>query len=264
MSMASTKKWTRRAADFEVRTTFSVVGGGAAGLMAAGAALERGLSVCLFDKNRQLGQQGAHHRQGPLQRDQQLPGGGGGGRLPPGREVPLRGALGFFPPGHHGLFRGPGRPLKDGAGPAGVPRVGQCPRHRRRPGAVCRPGPPVHPAGCDGRPRGKRPGRGGAHRRRERTGAAASSSAAGAPLTRAPAPTGTATSWPRLLGHTIVTPTPSLVPLVERGAWCSPADGPLPAQLRGKGDPAGQEEARLRGFRRSCCSPTLGFRGLPS
>ena len=32
-----------------------VVGGGAAGLMAAGAALERGLSVCLFDKNRQLG-----------------------------------------------------------------------------------------------------------------------------------------------------------------------------------------------------------------
>ena len=32
-----------------------VVGGGAAGMMAAGAALERGLSVCLFDKNRQLG-----------------------------------------------------------------------------------------------------------------------------------------------------------------------------------------------------------------
>jgi len=31
------------------------VGGGAAGLMAAGTALERGLSVCLFDKNRQLG-----------------------------------------------------------------------------------------------------------------------------------------------------------------------------------------------------------------
>ena len=32
-----------------------IVGAGAAGLMAAGAALERGLSVCLFDKNRQLG-----------------------------------------------------------------------------------------------------------------------------------------------------------------------------------------------------------------
>ena len=32
-----------------------IVGGGAAGLMAAGTALSRGLSVCLFDKNRQLG-----------------------------------------------------------------------------------------------------------------------------------------------------------------------------------------------------------------
>ena len=32
-----------------------IVGGSAAGLMAAGTALSRGLSVCLFDKNRQLG-----------------------------------------------------------------------------------------------------------------------------------------------------------------------------------------------------------------
>lgn len=32
-----------------------VVGGGAAGLMAAGAAASRGLSVGLFDKNQQLG-----------------------------------------------------------------------------------------------------------------------------------------------------------------------------------------------------------------
>ena len=32
-----------------------IVGGGAAGLMAAGTAQSRGLSVALFDKNRQLG-----------------------------------------------------------------------------------------------------------------------------------------------------------------------------------------------------------------
>ena len=32
-----------------------IVGGGPAGLMAAGTALGRGLSVCLLDKNRQLG-----------------------------------------------------------------------------------------------------------------------------------------------------------------------------------------------------------------
>ena len=42
MSMASTRKWTRRAADLKIYDLL-MVGGGAAGLMAAGAALERGL-----------------------------------------------------------------------------------------------------------------------------------------------------------------------------------------------------------------------------
>ena len=32
-----------------------IIGAGAAGLMAAGAALEKGLSVLLFDKNEKLG-----------------------------------------------------------------------------------------------------------------------------------------------------------------------------------------------------------------
>ena len=53
-----------------------VIGGGAAGMMAAIAAAERGAAVRLLEPNER-------HRQGPVQRDQQLHRGGAVGAYSP-------------------------------------------------------------------------------------------------------------------------------------------------------------------------------------
>ena len=49
-----------------------VIGGGAAGLMAALSAAEAGASVLLLEAQRKAGQENLHYRQGPLQCDQRL------------------------------------------------------------------------------------------------------------------------------------------------------------------------------------------------
>ncbi len=63
------------------------------------------------------------------------------------------------------------------------------------------------------------------------------------------------------VGHTIVTAHALFGAFGGAGPLVPPADGPLPAQLRGEGDPAGQEEARLRGFRRAAVHPLWAFQG---
>ena len=82
----------------------AVVGGGAAGLMAAIAAAEGGGQVTLLEPNDRLGKKTEHHRQWPVQRDQQLLPGGASAEHPPERAVSVRGLRPVRQPGRHGLF----------------------------------------------------------------------------------------------------------------------------------------------------------------
>ena len=81
-----------------------IVGGGPAGLMAAGTALGRGLSVCLLDKNRQLGRKLRITGKGRCNVTNNCPVEEAVAACPRGGKVPLRGAFRLFPPGHYGLF----------------------------------------------------------------------------------------------------------------------------------------------------------------
>ena len=58
----------------------AVVGGGAAGMLSAAVAAERGMRVALFEKNAFTGKKTAYYRQGPLQCYKQLPAGRGFGK----------------------------------------------------------------------------------------------------------------------------------------------------------------------------------------
>lgn len=49
-----------------------IIGGGAAGLMAAVTAADCGKSVIIFEKNQRVGKKAPYHGKGSLQRDQQL------------------------------------------------------------------------------------------------------------------------------------------------------------------------------------------------
>ena len=203
--------------------------------MAAGAALGRGLSVCLFEKKPAAGAQGAHHRQGALQRDQQLPCGGSGGRLPPGREVPLPGLFGLYPPGHHGLFRGPGGPPEDRAGPAGVPPSRTAPRTLPRPwprwaaGArvVRQPVTQILLEGGEGPP-GCQPPQGDVRGR-------AVLLCCGGASYPGTGSNGDGYKLAAAAGHTIVEPTPSLVPPGGAGPLVPEAHGPSPCGTWGSG-----------------------------
>lgn len=81
-----------------------VVGGGAAGLMAAGTLLQRGRTVALFDKNQQLGRKLRITGKGRCNVTNDCTVEEAVAACPPGREVPLRGLFPLYPPGHHGLF----------------------------------------------------------------------------------------------------------------------------------------------------------------
>ena len=173
-----------------------VVGGGAAGLMAAGAALERGLSVCLFDKNLQLGRKVRITGKGRCNVTNNCPAEEVVAACPRGGKF-LYGALSAFSPQDTmAFFEGLGVPLKTERGRRVFPVsdnahdiAGALERYAA--GATVIREAVTAVLVENGRAVGCAPPPG-------RTGAAASSSAAGAPPTRGQAPTGTATSWPRL------------------------------------------------------------------
>ena len=102
-----------------------IVGAGAAGLMAAGAAARLGHAVTVLGTHRKTGPKDPCHRQGALQPDQRLR----RRRIPAARphQPPV---FVFFavrvPPGpDHGAVRVAGGGPQSGAGAAGVPGVGQ-------------------------------------------------------------------------------------------------------------------------------------------
>ena len=70
-------------------TPVVVIGGGAAGMMAALAARQTGAQVTLVEPNEKLGRK-VHHRQGPVQPDQQHHTPGGAGPRASERTVPVQ------------------------------------------------------------------------------------------------------------------------------------------------------------------------------
>ncbi|MEI3064125.1 MAG: NAD(P)/FAD-dependent oxidoreductase [Oscillospiraceae bacterium] len=86
---------------------------------------------------------------------------------------------------------------------------------------------PGHGAPPGGRPPRRRPDGAGANGART-----ASFSHRRPVLPRSPAPTGYGYRLAAALGHTVVEPTGSLVPLVENGGWCAQMQG-LPCGMCG-------------------------------
>ena len=193
MNTASTKRWTRRAA--EVLKTYDVLieGGGPAGLMAAGTALGRGLSVCLLDKNRQLGRKLRITGKGRCNVTNNCPVEEAVAACPRGEKFLYGAFSAFSPQDTMAFFEGLGVPLKTERGRRVFPVSDSAhdiadALERYAAGAAIVREAVTAVLVENGEAVGVPPGS---------TGGAASSSAAGAPPTRGRAPTGTATSWPR-------------------------------------------------------------------
>ena len=78
-------------------TDVLVIGGGAAGMMAALAAADQGAQVCLLERNPKVGAQAVYYRQGPVQRDEPLRRGAGACQHPRNSRF-LYGAMTRTPP----------------------------------------------------------------------------------------------------------------------------------------------------------------------
>lgn len=196
-----------------------VVGGGAAGLMAAGAAASRGLSVGLFDKNQQLGRKvritgkGRCNVTNNCSVEEVVVSCPRGGKF-------LYGALSAFSPQDTmAFFEGQGVPLKTERGRRVFPVsdnahqiadalarwAGKAQVIRQAVTEVLTEG---------GRAVGVKTAQGAYHAQ----GVILCCGGASYPGTGS---NGDGYKLASQLGHTIVKPTPSLVPLVERGDWCS-------------------------------------------
>ena len=196
-----------------------IVGAGAAGLMAAGAALERGLSVCLFDKNRQLGRKvritgkGRCNVTNNCSVEEAVAACPRGGRF-------LYGALSAFTPQDTMVFfEGLGVPLKTERGRRVFPVSDSA--HdiadalgRWAQGATVVREEVKEVLVEEGRAVGVAT-EAGAYQGRSVILCCGGASYPGT------GSNGDGYRLARDLGHSVVTPTPSLVPLVEQGEWCS-------------------------------------------
>ena len=196
-----------------------VVGGGAAGLMAAGAAASRGLSVGLFDKNQQLGRKvritgkGRCNVTNNCSVEEMVASCPRGGKF-------LYGALSSFSPQDTmAFFEGLGVPLKTERGRRVFPvsdnahQIADALARWAGKAQVIRQAV-IEVLTEDGRAVGVKTAQGAYHAQ----GVILCCGGASYPGTGS---NGDGYKLASQLGHTIVKPTPSLVPLVERGDWCS-------------------------------------------
>ena len=196
-----------------------VVGGGAAGLMAAGAAASRGLSVGLFDKNQQLGRKvritgkGRCNVTNNCSVEEMVASCPRGGKF-------LYGALSAFSPQDTmAFFEGLGVPLKTERGRRVFPvsdnahQIADALARWAGKAQVIRQAV-IEVLTEDGRAVGVKTAQGAYHAQ----GVILCCGGASYPGTGS---NGDGYKLASQLGHTIVKPTPSLVPLVERGDWCS-------------------------------------------
>ena len=196
-----------------------VVGGGAAGLMAAGAAASRGLSVGLFDKNQQLGRKVRITGKGRCNVTNNCSVEEVVASCPRGGKF-LYGALSAFSPQDTmAFFEGLGVPLKTERGRRVFPvsdnahQIADALARWAGEAQVIRQAV-TEVLTEDGRAVGVKTAQGAYHAQ----GGILCCGGASYPGTGS---NGDGYKLASQLGHTIVKPTPSLVPLVERGDWCS-------------------------------------------
>ncbi len=196
-----------------------VVGGGAAGLMAAGAAASRGLSVGLFDKNQQLGRKVRITGKGRCNVTNNCSVEEVVASCPRGGKF-LYGALSAFSPQDTmAFFEGQGVPLKTERGRRVFPvsdnahQIADALARWAGKAQVIRQAV-TEVLTEDGRAVGVKTAQGAYHAQ----GVILCCGGASYPGTGS---NGDGYKLASQLGHTIVKPTPSLVPLVERGDWCS-------------------------------------------
>ena len=196
-----------------------VVGGGAAGLMAAGAAASRGLSVGLFDKNQQLGRKVRITGKGRCNVTNNCSVEEVVASCPRGGKF-LYGALSAFSPQDTmAFFEGLGVPLKTERGRRVFPvsdnahQIADALARWAGEAQVIRQAV-TEVLTEDGRAVGVKTAQGAYHAQ----GVILCCGGASYPGTGS---NGDGYKLASQLGHTIVKPTPSLVPLVERGDWCS-------------------------------------------
>lgn len=195
-----------------------VVGGGAAGLMAAGMAVSLGKSVCLFDKNKVLGRKVRITGKGRCNVTNNCPVEEVVAACPRGGKF-LYGALSAFSPADTmAFFQELGVPLKTERGRRVFPQSDSAhdianALERWAKGAQVVREPVTQVLTENGRVVGVKTPQGTYHGR----SVILACGGASYPGTGS---NGDGFRLAKALGHTIVEPTPSLVPLVERGDWC--------------------------------------------
>ncbi len=115
-----------------------VVGAGAAGMMAAGTAAQRGCRVLLLEKDGEVGPQGPHHGKGALQRDERPAGGGVRRAGAHERRVFRPGLRRLQQPRGHPFLRAAGRPARHRARRTRLSPQRQGVGYRQRPAGLLR------------------------------------------------------------------------------------------------------------------------------
>ena len=248
-----------------IDTEIIVIGGGAAGCMAALTAARKGASVILLERNQKLGRKlyitgkGRCNVTNDCAPDQVLQHIPRNGRF-------LTSAVTRFPPAAvQALFHHPGRAPQDRAGRPGLSPVRPGGGHHvdaLLPGPA--PGGGGHPPGAGpvGHPRRRRQGPAAVRTERGEHRCKAVILATGGvsyPLTGS---TGDGYQMAAALGHTVVPPQASAwCPWWPRQDLCRPDAGAVPAQCGHQGPGQRQEAGDLPRARGDSCSPTFGLSG---